>query len=284
MNNWTEIKHQLKSGDNPVIQLIAWNAGIFLLSGLLNLLLFLTGSEQHQMHHWLLYLMLPASFAQFILQPWSLFTYLFLHDHFFHILFNMLWLYWLGGLLWEYLGKRKFLESYFGGGIFGGMIYMLLFNLIPAFDLQLSHTYALGASASVLAVVVAAATLLPDYTVQLLFFGRVRLKWIALASVVIDLISIPNGNAGGHLAHLGGALFGFMYIRFLYKFGGYLVPDKVYQLFRKKQKIRIHHKADSHSSTPSQHEIDAILDKISRSGYDSLTKKEKETLFKASKH
>lgn len=281
-----EIKQSLRSANNPVKQLILVNVVVFLLVGLVNLVVLISGADNYTVHRFMLYLMLPASLPVFITQPWSLFTYLFLHDNFFHILFNMLWLYWLGGLLLEYLGKRKFRETFFGGGLFGGLIYIFLYNLIPAFQLQIPVTYALGASAGILAVVVAAATLLPDYGVQLLFFGNVKLKWIALASVILDLISIPNGNAGGHIAHLGGALFGFLYIRFLYKFGGHLVPDRILQLFKRKDPIQIHYKSGTKQNPvnqPSQSDIDSILDKISKSGYDSLTKKEKETLFKASK-
>lgn len=286
MNMLQEIKQSLRSANNPVKQLILVNVAVFLLVGLLNLLVLISGTESSPMHKFMLYLMLPASLPVFITQPWSLFTYLFLHDNFFHILFNMLWLYWLGGLLLEYLGKRKFREAFYGGGIFGGLMYILMYNIIPAFQMQIPATYALGASAGILAVVVATATLLPDYSVQLLFFGNVKLKWIALASVILDLISIPNGNAGGHIAHLGGALFGFFYIRYLYKYGGHLIPDRIVHLFKRKENIRIHYNSGSKPNPvnqPSQSDIDSILDKISKSGYDSLTKKEKETLFKASK-
>jgi membrane associated rhomboid family serine protease len=221
-----------------------------------------------------------------MLQPWSLITYMFMHDSFFHILFNMLWLYWIGGILQEYLGNRKVIESYLSGGIFGGLLYIITYNLFPVFKDQISFTYAIGASAGVLAVVVATATLLPDYAISLLFFGPVKLKYLALISIVLDFISIPNGNAGGHIAHIGGALAGFLFIRYLYQRGGHLFPDKLFNLFEKKPNFKVHsgNKMKGHTvNITSQQEIDAILDKISKSGYDSLSKKEKEILFKASK-
>ncbi len=225
-------------------------------------------------------------------QPWSILTYMFLHDGFMHILFNMLWLYWVGSLLQEYLGNTKTYEAYFLGGISGGLLYLLAYNLLPVFSANVSYSFALGASAGVLAVVCAAATLLPDYNFQLLFFGNVKLKYIALISVLLDLISIPQGNAGGHIAHLGGALFGYLFIKLIYAnnnlsyrldalFDGFL------NLFSSKPKIKIQHKTTfmktATNAKPSQADVDVILDKISKSGYESLSQTEKETLFKASK-
>jgi membrane associated rhomboid family serine protease len=213
---------------------------------------------------------------------------MFLHDGFFHILFNMLWLFWMGNILHEYLGNKRVYQSYFLGGIFGGLIYMLAYNVFPAFNEAKHVSYALGASAGVLSVVVSAATLLPDYQIRLLFFGDVKLKWIALISVVLDLISIPNGNAGGHIAHLGGALFGFLFIKYLYTntvFDKYI--DKIGNLFSRKSKLKVHYKTTQNGNNVnikvSQQEVDLILDKISKSGYESLSKREKEILFKASK-
>jgi membrane associated rhomboid family serine protease len=280
-----EIKRSF-SGNSAVRNIIVLNVAVFLATSLVALVLYLAGTGISE-YDWLLKkLMLPASFKTFIVQPWSLFTYMFLHSGFMHILFNMLWLWWIGGLMLEYLGSRKVLEAYLLGGLAGGLFYMICYNVFPVFRDAVPGSYALGASAGVLAVVVATATLLPDYPFQLLFFGTVRLKWIAVASVVLDLISIPAGNAGGHLSHIGGAIFGFLYTKYLYQqtiFPQWLTNPST--LFRKKARMKVHYRTTylRDSDKPSEEEIDAILDKISRSGYDSLTRKEKEQLFKASK-
>ncbi len=225
-------------------------------------------------------------------QPWSILSYMFLHDGFMHILFNMLWLYWVGSLLQEYLGNTKTYEAYFLGGISGGILYLLAYNFLPAFAANVSYSFALGASAGVLAVVCAAATLLPDYNFKLLFFGNVKLKYIALISVLLDLISIPQGNAGGHIAHLGGALFGYLFIKLIYANNNFSHKldaffDSILNFFNSKPKIKIQHKTTfmktAINARPSQVDVDVILDKISKSGYESLSQAEKETLFKASK-
>jgi hypothetical protein len=143
----------------------------------------------------------------------------------------------------------------------------------------------MGASAGVLSIIVATATLLPEYAIQLLFFGAVRLKWLALITVVLDFIGIPSGNAGGHIAHIGGALFGFLYIKYLYQKN--ILPHWLTNIFKRKSKLKVHYKTTfmkTGNEVPTEEDIDDILDKISKSGYDSLSKKEKELLFKASKN
>ncbi len=282
-----DIKYFFLSTDNAIRKIIGINILVFLVTGFVNLMLYLSKADATYWHVFNRALMLPALFGTFFTQPWSIISYMFLHDSFFHILFNMLWLYWIGNILQEYLGNRKLYEAYFAGGVIGGLIYMVSYHVFPAFESSLPYAFAIGASACVLSIVAATATLLPDYTISLLFFGNVKLKWLALISIVLDLISIPNGNAGGHIAHLGGALCGFLYIHFLYKRGGHLVPDKLYSLFKPSSKLKVFSHSKNIKATSrrnaSQEEVDAILDKISKSGYDSLTKHEKETLFKASK-
>lgn len=282
-----DIRQNFMQTNNAVKKIIVINVIVFLVQALLSAITFLlnAGNPADLIFG---YLTLPASFSSFIYKPWSIVTYMFLHGGFLHILFNMLWLFWMGSLLHEYLGNRRVYQAYFAGGIFGGIIYMIAYNVFPVFDPVVDHAYALGASAGVLSVVVAAATLLPDYPVQMFLFGTVRLKYIALVSVLLDLISIPNGNAGGHIAHLGGALFGFLFIRYLQKVTIIdKVSDAVSGLFSKKKKLKVVHRTTymkmEDQNKPSQTEIDSILDKISKSGYDSLTKREKEILFKASK-
>jgi membrane associated rhomboid family serine protease len=198
----------------------------------------------------------------------------------------MLWLFWIGNLLFEYIGNRKVYEAFFGGGIFGGLLYVISYNVFPVFAQVLPDADIMGASGGVLAVVGATATLLPNYPIHLMFFGEVKLKYIALVIIVIDVISIPLNNAGGHIAHIGGALFGFIYIKYLYQ-DKHLLPAWLRNLFTRKSKMKVHYRGTGHpktepEETPSQEEVDMILDKVYKSGYDSLSKKEKETLFKAS--
>jgi membrane associated rhomboid family serine protease len=287
-----ELKFKFKQG-NAVIKIIFVNLVVYLSFSLLGLLLFLFNQQAWQGTA-LKILMLPASFGNFVLQPWSLFTYMFLHEGFVHLLFNMLWLYWLGNLFQQYLGNGKTFQAYILGGLFGGIIYMLSFNIFPAFYNQVEFSYALGASAGVLSLVVATATLLPEYQVSLFLFGQIKLKYIALVSVLLDLISIPNGNAGGHIAHVGGAAFGYFFIKLIYSKSTF--PDKLDSLFnglanifKPKSKVKIYHKSNASKastqtkSKPNQQQIDQILDKISKKGYESLSQKEKEILFTASK-
>lgn len=287
MNLQQEIRSFFSVSGNAIRRIILINVCVFVLFGLVNLLLFLSNTDGTWWTTFTRYLMLPASFSQLGYQPWSFITYMFLHESFFHILFNMLWLYWIGSILEEYLGNRKVYEAYLSGGVFGGLIYIIAYSVFPVFQVNAVNTFAIGASASVLAIVFATATLLPDYGIHLLFFGNVKLKWLALISVILDLISIPNGNAGGHIAHIGGALAGFLYIRFLYKRGGHLFPDWLFKLFEPRSRLKVHSVnkefKQATQKLPSQGDVDAILDKISKSGYDSLSKREKEILFKASK-
>lgn len=286
MNLFQEIKYNYLQSNHAVKRIIAINVAVFLVLAVVNVFSFLLKSGIST-QSFTTYFTLPATLSAYIYKPWSLLTYMFLHDGFLHILFNMLWLFWMGNLLHEYLGNKRVYQSYFLGGIFGGLIYIVAYNVFPAFSEAKQTAYALGASAGVLSVVVSAATLLPNYEIRLLFLGDVKLKWIALVSVVLDLISIPNGNAGGHIAHLGGALFGFLFIKYLYTntvFDKFF--DKIGNLFSKKSKLKVHYKTtqkgDKVNLHVTQQEVDLILDKISKSGYESLSKREKEILFKAS--
>src|SRR5690606_12708365 len=161
----------------------------------------------------LAYLMMPASVTYFLSQPWTLFTYMFLHEGFFHILFNMLFLYWFGLLINEYLGSRKLVNLYILGGLSGGLFYLLIYNLAPLFADQVDTALMLGASAGVHAIVVGAATLSPNTAFHLILLGPVKIKYIAIFYVLVAFANSSGANAGGELAHLGGAALGFLYIR-----------------------------------------------------------------------
>lgn len=234
---------------------------------------------------------LPADLYVLAYRPWTIFTYFFLHEDFFHILFNMLFLYYFGNLISEYLGNRRLVNVYILGGLAGGIAYLAAYNLIPYFRPELNIVVLLGASGAVYAAVVAAATLLPDYTFNLLLIGPVRIVYIAIFYVAISFFEIAGRNSGGNLAHLGGALMGYIFIRQLKAGNDWgkpidLILNTFTGMFKPKSKVRVTYKQDKKavvsSKIPNQDEIDNILDKISRSGYDSLSKDEKQKLFKAS--
>lgn len=273
-----------------LFRLLAINIGVFLVITLARTFLFLFTGESAGIDWLVGKLSLPASPELLLYQPWSLLTYMFLHADLLHILFNMLILYWTGRLFTEYLGNDKLWATYVLGGLVGGFLYLVSFNLFPAFSAAKQYSFLLGASAGVIAVLVAVATLLPDYIVHLLLIGPVRLKYVAIISILLYFISIPLGNAGGHIAHLGGALFGYLMIVRL-RSGSDLTSWLTGLGKRKKAKMKVVSRQVQRGGTEdtyhdqnaaSQEAIDRILDKINRSGFDSLTKQEKEILYKAS--
>lgn len=283
-----ELKYNFQRKDNGLVKIILVNVIIFIVISIIlvvsklskNLVLFNFISEN---------IYLPASFNAFLTKPWTLVSYFFSHADIFHILFNMLGLYWFGNLIVEYLGNRRLVSLYLLGGLSGGLFFLLLFNLVPFF--KETNTYGLiGASGAVYAVVVGAATLLPDYSFFMIFFGPVRIKYIALVFVFISFIGSVQENAGGNVAHLGGALLGFIFIKQLKRGTDIGKPiskagDLINNLFKKKTEMKVSYKGKvphTKYETPDQKEIDTILDKINRSGYESLSKEEKQKLFKAS--
>lgn len=245
------------------------------------------------------WLAVPADLGSLLLKPWTVFSYMFLHIDFFHILFNMLWLFWFGQIFLQYLNNRQLVFTYITGGLAGAFLFILFYNIFPAFESALPAALALGASASVLAIVVAIAFYVPNYTIHLLFVGPVKIKYVALFTIVIDFFMIRSGNAGGHIAHLGGAALGFLYIR-LFSNGLDLSASfsmkKFARLFgvfqtRKNKPFRNVYTSDkpltdeeyNYQKVEKQKKIDSILEKIKRSGYDSLSKEEKDLLFSSSR-
>lgn len=292
----TDLKAKFKGG-GIVIQLIYINVGVFLLTSILSVFFLLFKLSVAPV---LRYLELPASLANFIRQPWSILTYMFMHADVFHILFNMLWLYWFGGLF-LYMFTSKHLRSlYLFGGICGGVLYMAAYTIFPYFREAAPFSFLLGASASVLAIVTATAYKAPDYRVNMLLIGAVKLKYLALFMVVSDLLFITSANAGGHIAHLGGALGGLLFamqfnkgrdvtgwINDVWNWTGGLFYSKPKQA---KTKMKVHRggKMDDYTYNANKkaksEEIDRILDKLKKSGYDNLTSEEKKKLFDASKN
>ncbi len=303
---WDDIKREYAKGD-AVTRLIFINIAVFLFINLGALVLgFFMGHPE-----WAAWLerqfTLPADLSKLITRPWTLVTHMFAHAGFFHILFNMLWLYWMGRILREYLGSRKIVPIYVLGALAGALVYITAYNVVPAFRQAMPYSEALGASAGVMAIVVATATLLPDFRIHLLLIGPVKLKWLALAAVVLDVLAINGSNAGGSIAHLGGALFGYIFIKQLqnghdWSIGINRLLDWLASLSGPKKGPRLHYKNTAKSSAHKrsnaarkknekkkyegddyQEKLDEILDKISRSGYDGLSKAEKDFLFKMSK-
>ncbi len=287
-----EIKHQFHHG-NMVMRLIFVNAGVFLFFGIFYLFSFLF----QDVSFYKLVLSkfeVPASADTLLKQPWSVFTYMFLHAGLLHVLFNMLWFYWFGEIFVLYLGDKKILPLYLIGGIAGAVVYVLAFNLLPVFYPVVGASHMLGASASIFAIVFAATALNPDYEMRLLFLGVVRIKYIAVVALLLDIINIPYGNAGGYIAHVGGALSGYFYIKALRSGFDLAAPfnklfDWTATIFKSGAKVKMTYKNPNRKSAPGekkaddQKRVDEILDKISRSGYDGLTKEEKDFLFHYSK-
>lgn len=200
----TDLKEAFRRG-NIYIQLIYINVGVFVITTLTEVILQLFNRSLGSVFEWL---ELPASLTQFIIQPWSLFTYMFMHAGFLHILFNMLWLYWFGALFLMFFSAKHLRGVYILGGICGGLLYMAAYNIFPYFRPMVDYSFMLGASASVLAIVAATAYREPNYPIRLFLFGTIRLKYLALIVIGTDLLFITSSNAGGHIAHLGGALAG----------------------------------------------------------------------------
>jgi len=245
------------------------------------------------------YLSVPANPASLLMRPWTIFTYMFLQENFFHLFFNMLVLFFGGRIFLEYLDEQKLLSTYVFGGLIGAAFYILAFNFFPVFRENLVFSVALGSSASVLAILIAIATYVPEYSVILLFFGRIKLKYLALLIVLIDILSISKGNAGGHIAHLGGALWGYLFVTQM-KAGRKLSFNFKKMNFKKFFRILTGSEKkpkydpvtgkgraltdEEYNTIKNQHQqrIDRILEKISKSGYSSLSKEEKELLFNSS--
>ncbi len=290
-----DLKSQYKNG-SALIKLILINVVVFVGINVVGLVMFLFNIPDGSslIASWLA---LPADFGNILYKPWTLLTYMFLHEQFIHILMNRLILYFGGRIFIQFLNEKKLVSTYLLGGLAGGLIYILAFNLFPVFENIKGISIALGASASVMAVLIAAATYVPNFVVKLMFLGDVKLKYIALFYIVLDVISIPQGNAGGHIAHIGGALFGFLYVQQLKKGNDFALGfsrflDMLKSLFKPKKKMKVVYKKTAKTRNDyeynaqkknNQAAVDAVLDKIKKSGYDSLTGAEKAILFDASK-
>ena len=252
---------------------------------------------------------LPHSFSLLAYRPWTAITYMFAHYDVLHILFNMLWLYWFGRIFLFSSTPKQMVVLYFYGGLAGGLLYILAYSYLPYFVGK--SALLIGASASIMAIVVVAAIRHHDYNLRLLFIGNVQLKWIAIVTIAIDLLSVTDINSGGHIAHIGGAIMGAIYALALNRgtditrhvnaaidsIASLFSRDRVSKPRRvKKPKASKEPKKSAEKETPKatataddtdnkadQAELDAILDKVKRSGYSGLTDEEKKRLFDVSK-
>ena len=289
----TDLKNNFRRG-NVHIRLIYINAAVFLVVALTGIVLRLFNLSSASLVQWF---EMPASLPNFVVQPWAILTYMFLHADFLHVLFNMLWLFWFGDLFLRFFSARHLRGLYLLGGICGGLLYMLAYNVFPYFRPVADYSFLLGASASVLAIVAATAYREPNYPINLLLIGTIRLKYLALIVIGMDVLFITSDNAGGHIAHLGGALAGLWFAASLGKGKDLtrwinLALGWVAGLFRpRKPKMKVH-KANADRQKDYDYnarkkaqsdEIDRILDKLKKSGYESLTTEEKKSLFDASK-
>ena len=338
-NILNNLKQEFKQG-TILNKLIYLNVGVFLLFSIFGVFSFMF---QFNLSPVLDQLYLPAENNRLLSQPWAFITYMFLHNDFLHLLFNMVWLYLAGKLFLKFLHSRQLLITYILGGITGGLFFILAYNYIPVFKPFLINALIVGSSASVYAIMIAIATYSPNYEIYLNFnktkkirwiialaafflqaiflsfgngvgmFGELpplmcgiigfyigtlerspKIKYIILILIILDFISIPIGNPGGHIAHLGGALFGYLYIKQLQKGNDFSIGftkwiNNISNLFKPKSKLKTVHKrkkTDTQFNTEKsaqQIAVDIVLEKISKSGYESLSKEEKATLFSASK-
>lgn len=290
-NFFTKIKRAFANG-HILTKLIYINVGVFLIvrSIIVGLRLFEIESTP-----FLTYLQVPSSFSTFLHKPWTLLTYMFLHIELLHLVFNMLWLYLFGRIFLDFFYEKQLAGLYLSGGIAGGAMYILAYNIFPYFRDMTATSLLMGASASVMAIVFAVSFYRKDYEINLLFIGRIRLIYLAFFVFFIDFLSITSDNAGGHIAHLGGSLWGILFASRLRKgrdltaFINRLI-DKIVNL-RKKRGARMkvtyrRTETDMEYRARKQKEaddLDAILDKLKHSGYDSLSSEEKKKLFDASK-
>ncbi|WP_442590076.1 rhomboid family intramembrane serine protease [Pedobacter sp. AW31-3R] len=284
-NVFEDLKYKVFRSGDPVFLYIGINTIVFVAVALFGVTYFLAGNTSVRFLDYVReYFAFPAAIPRLPERFYTILTYQFFHEGLFHVLFNMLWLFWIGRIFMDFLKPRQFHFVYISGGIVGALFFLLAYNVIPVFASSVPFANVIGSSASVMAIAVATTTLVPDYSMRLLLIGNIKLRYLIIAYVVLDVISLASTNAGGSFAHLGGALLGFVYIKLLQNGKDWS------SWLKKKPKLKVVKNDTGRPSTKAkadavnQKEVDIILDKISKSGYNKLSKAEKETLFKASKN
>lgn len=293
MGFFDDILSSFRKGNN-LIKLIYINVAIFVIIAVASIIGFLLSNSTIP-SALVSFLAVPADLNVLLTRPWSPLTYMFTHKDILHILFNMLWLYWFGMIFLEYLDQRKLTAVYILGGLSGALVYVFSFNVFPAFTGVVSESVAIGASASVMAIVISIAAYVPDYQINLFLIGRIRIKYMALGILILTSFVDFSSNSGGKLAHIGGAIFGYLYTMNLRKGrdaarGLNRIIDYFATWLKPRKKLRVTHKkpATDHEynqmKAERQKSINNILDKISKAGYDSLTREEKDILFRESQN
>lgn len=292
---WDNLRIKYKQG-TVVEKIIYINVAVFLLQAVVLLICRLLGLGSGFVAN---FLQLPADLSLLLRRPWALLTYMFTHANLMHLFFNMLWLYFFGRFFMRAFHKRQFYIVYFGGGLAGALLYLLAYNVLPYYRPMAELSMLTGASAAILSLTLAVAFYRPDEELYLMLVGRIKMKWLAVAIIVIDLLSLTGDNGGGSLSHIGGALFGLAAGLYYQRFGLWQsdsswknVKNNLRTSFAAKNKKNYHRAyretADVDQAYRNQRKadsdrVDAILDKVKASGYDSLTAEEKQFLFNAGK-
>jgi len=286
-----EYYDRLVKNGNALTRLIVINVVVFLILNILNVIFFLLNINGFltEAAYWL---SLKSNIQFLFLHPWSIITHMFTHVEFFHLFWNMILLFMSGRIFLEFISGKKLFAVYILGALSGALLYILAYNLFPKFNEAVATSYAIGASAGVLAILVSIAVYVPNYIVHLMFIGRVKLVYVASVFILLDILNFDKGNFGGHIAHIGGAIFGVVYGNYYKKgidisswFSNFIDRLKI----KKRSRLKVEYKRPvsdydyNSSKVEKQKKMDEILDKISKSGYESLTKQEKAILFDISK-
>lgn len=289
MNIINDIHQSYKKGD-LLSKLIYINLFVFLFYKVLVTIFFLFSIQNIDITSWLA---LNSKSNNLLSKPWTIISHMFYHQDFFHIVFNLIGLYFFGKIFSQYLNSKQLVSTYVIGGLFGALFYYLSFNFLEVFENN-NDNQAFGASAAVLAILTAISAYTPSYRVTIPLLAKFELKYVALAFLFLDIILIPSSNAGGHIAHIGGAFYGFYFGHRLRQGKDISIwfnklMNSLANYFRKEPNLKTVHKraktddAWQNEKKESQKQINIILEKISKSGYESLNDKEKEVLFKESK-
>lgn len=287
-----EIKQSFNKG-NYLTRLIYINAGVFLVVQLLSVIFYLLDIS----NIWFTYLELPAFFHTLMKQPWSIITYMFMHRDLIHLIFNLLALYWFGKIFIDYFSQKQLVGLYILGGIGGAIFYLIAYNITNTFQYNIFFSYLIGASASVMAIIFALVRYIPDEEINLALIGPVKLKYLGIGMLILDIIGTTSGNAGGSIAHIGGAVTGYLFGHLMVN-SGKDITEPINKLItwvndffkrNKKPKFTIHKNTsktdeewnieNNNRKRKNNEEIDRILDKIKKTGYANLSDEEKKKLF-----
>ena len=281
MSTWEKIQYEFYKGNSAIRQIIMINLAAFIFTVFVGVIARLSGFPPEDL---LEYFYIPSNIGKLIIRPWTILTNIFFHAGFWHLLGNMILLYFIGRILEDFMDFKKIWKIFLYGGISGALLFVTSYNIFPVFNEVVGYKKLLGASGGVTAILVATGTYLPRYQIRPFGLFNVELRWVALFFVFRDLYMFPvSDNTGGLFAHMGGAIFGLVYVLNLQ--GRITRPNLNQKPFfwdRQRDERSRGPIITDKKPKPNQEEVDAILDKISKSGYDSLSKHEKEILFKAS--